>query len=854
LKESSLQNLRDHNFLRTNHFDVDHQLGGLEERFRILNRDGLADVLRQNLDSFSASPNAFVPEILHFILELADRPFQHSKIENTAVLRPPNEDSSAPLSWREIAEEDGWDTERDLWRKVDFRDDSSEDELVSDYSDISEKSEDTSPSSIKTIYPRRPADLLVNAHNTFELDKIRWSQSWRTTISQAPSEHSGRTPMSELQTLREVLFMLRGLNNDLYDSDYRPTFICELPHASWELFQMLLRTWGGTGKSLHVLRKFISKNQELPLLQVFRGAIEKRLQTLNSQLAVMEAKLVYITEDTVVSLIKTAEDLRPLLQPLCSLSEVVLQFEDENDPEPFRYLELLFDCICIAQLESNELLYEFLGKIFFECFQVYLRPIRQWMQEGILPKNDRTFFIVEVQSQLPMSHVWHGQFAIRRSSAGVLHAPSFIQPAVERIFATGKTVGILKHLEVYHTGHTIQNPATESLFSFESIMTFNPENLAPFSEVFSSGFEGWMERRHQYAAEQLRYVLFQDFGLSSVLSDLHHIFLMADGSLLNEFAWPLFNNLDLLNNKWHDSLLLTQAFRDAFGSVVNSDRVVLAAAENIHCDIASARKSVRECLPTVIVKYRMSWPIRIVISEESMEHYQVLFTFILQTHRASSILQSSLLKSESSMHLRKSQAVYYGIRSKLLWFINCLKSYLSNLVIAPLTAQLHDDLSRSQDIDSLADAHSTFVKSMRDAACLGSKLHPIRESILSIMDLAVLLEDTHRMEIAQKAVELNEQSTFIPGAMQSTNLQTKKYTHINEGEGDTSLDNADSSTLYHFDAHYCETLSDIGTRFDGHLRFVCGGLRGAARATEDIVASKWDMLAEMFEVGANHDP
>ena len=44
-------------------------------------------------------------------------------------------------------------------------------------------------------------------------------------------------------------------------------------------------------------------------------------------------------------------------------------------------------------------------------------------------------------------------------------------------------------------------------------------------------------------------------------------------------------------------------------------------------------------------------------------------------------------------------------------------------------------------------------------------------------------------------------------------------------------------------------LGELHGDFERHLRFVAGGLRGVARAGRDEAAGKWDLLAEMLEVG-----
>lgn len=852
LKESGLQTLRNHNYLRTNHFDIDDQLTGLEERLRVLSRDGLADALRENLDALSRVSNKFTPEVLHLLLELADQPVQKSRLEDLELLRQPEEDPGQNLKWTDIAEEDDWVSDRDIWRKVDFRDDSSEDELVDDSSDISDKSEGTSLSSVEAQYRRRPIDLIVHSQDSSVLEQIRKSQSWRHPRIQVSAESGENVVLSELQAVRELLFMIRGISNDLFNSDYRPSATYKLQHASWKSFQVSLSTWGEFGREIYVLRRFAEKEQLIALQQVFRDAIEKRLRNFDSLVTEIEAELVNITQDTVVSLIKVAAQLTPHIQPLCSLSKVIQQLDRETYPHPFRYLELLYDNIIVAQLEGNDLLYGFLGAIFCDCFQVYLRPIRKWMQDGVLLAKDKTFFITEVQSQIPLSKVWDGQFALRRTKDGVLHAPRFLQPAGERIFTTGKSVVILKHLGKYDIDDTLKPFANDAPFTFESLVVPEVEMLAPFSEVFSTGFELWMQGKHHSASAKLRGVLLDSCGLFSILSDLQHVYLMVDGARSDEFAHSLFNNLDILNPKWHDRLLLTQFFWDAFEAVVDVHRIAVAVAEAPGGDVVKLRTSVRECLALVTPDYRMSWPVRIVISDESMHHYQAIFTFLLQNKRASYVLRKHRFMSGSQYTLTAGHAIYYGLHSRLLWFFDSLTAYLSNLVIAPQTTQLTEALCRSKDVDSMTEIHSTFVKRMRDAACLGNKLSPIRESMLEMMDLAIRLEDA-RCEYAERHAE-DAQELFrlsVAGPHGKLSRHAERYRDTEEQEEESFLQDRDNRAQNPSRRPYHETLSDIRSEFDRHLQFVCGGLRGAARASKDFTASRWDILAEILEVGMN---
>ncbi|KAI0124270.1 Spc97/Spc98 family protein [Xylariales sp. AK1849] len=848
LKESSLHSLRHHNFLRTNQFDVDNHLDGIEERFRVLNRDGLADALRERLDALLKVSNKFSPETLHFLLELSEQPVQKSRLEDLDFLRGPDNDPGPQLKWEDIAKEDDWADDRELWKKVDFEDNSSDEEHVNDPSDASVKSEETSLSSIEAQYRGRPTDLIVESQGDNALKQVYDRQSWRSHSSNDAKKKPETVAVSEVQAVREVLFMLSGLENDLFSSHCEPSPKYRLQHASWESFRALSNSFSQVGRNLSILRNFTKKPQQVPLLQVFRDAVEKGLRNFNAEVAAVERRFVDIKKDTVVSLLQVLEDIKPHSQRLASLSDVVRQLEREKYPHPFRYLELLFNSAGIAQLEGDDQIYDFLGTVFFECFQVYLRPIRLWMKDGELLDGDRTFFISDSKSHLHLSQVWQSQFKLRKTPDGVLHAPSFLQPAVSKIFTTGKSVVILKHLGKHNT---LEDHIAEPSLDFQTLSARGSGSFAPFSEVFNAGFESWMQSKHHAASATLRRALFESCNLWSILSNLQHVYLMVDGSRADAFAHALFNNLDLLNPRWHDRFLLTQVCHDAFG--MDSHRItVVAVEEQVHDDIVTARKSVRKCLPAVRVRYRMPWPVRIILSEESIAHYQAIFTLLLQNRRATYVLQKHRLGSEGTSNISDEQATYYGLRSKLLWFCNSLQTYLSGLVLAPLIDQVKGDLLLAEDVDSMISTHSTFAKHILDAACLGSKLDPIRECMLDIMDLAIRLEDARSLEAKHEAEETQELSRLsLSTPMNVSQLgRSGKYVEISEEEDESFLsEQGKSAPALGMDKSYAEILAEIRAQLDRHLGFICGGLRGVARASGNAAAGKWDTLAEMLEAG-----
>ncbi|XXH00219.1 hypothetical protein Hte_006561 [Hypoxylon texense] len=851
LKESSLRKLRQHNYLRTNQFEVEEKLNGFEEHFRVVNQDGLADALRERLDALEHNSNKWTPDILHLLLQLEDQPVQKSKLTDLDLLKEPDEDIGPPLKWDDIAKEEGWDQERDLWKNVNFEGGGSDDDDFESASGLSSEAENTSLSSIEARYQKSPADFLVESRDENRLNQVREAQLWRNAA--APKDAAGKSlkiSIPESHIVREALFMLNGLENTLFDMQGAPSLHYQLKNTSWEVCKALLGSFGEAGRQLSVLREYAKTTQSVPLLQVFREAVEKRLRSFDREISNLQAQYVDIEQDVVVSLARVLDDVKPHLQPLACLSDIVQRLKQSKYPRPFYYLELLFDAASVSQLEGNDVVYEFVATLFLECFQVYLRSIRLWMESGELIDEDKTFFISSSSSQIPKSQVWRDQFTLRKTSDGILYAPRFLQPASSKILMTGKSVVILKLLGKYQSTSTfIPDPPLEVDGDFASRYGV----FAPFSEVFNHAFEQWMERKHHAASTTLQRTLYDSCSLWSVLNALQHVYLMSDGSRSNMFTSSIFNNIDLLSANWHDRFNLTSLAHEAFGNVTNAHRISVSVLPDGLADtVTEIRRSVRKGLPSVKITYRLSWPLRIVLSDESLAQYQAVFTFLLQLRRASSVLHRYRLVSDTvagTSITSSEQALYYGLRSKFLLFCNTLQSYLSTLVLGPLTAQLHKSLLEANDVSDTIASHDMFTKQVINEMCLGSKLDPIRQGILDMFDLAIKLQDARQLESEREQEEAQELSRL--SVMSSPRKQgSQRYMKSDDEEDETFLLEQDrSSMMEDREKAFAEILVEIRADSDRQLKFICSGLRGVARASGESAAGKWDTLAEMLEVG-----
>ncbi|KAK0652128.1 Spc98 family-domain-containing protein [Cercophora newfieldiana] len=867
-RESALRGIRFHSFLRTNQFDVDDQLKGYDERFRVIGRESLADALNERLTTLEVHRNKFTPDVLRFILELADQPAQKADLRNLDLLYESGDEDEAPrLTWQDIAKEDGWNEDRAIWRSIDYSP-SSEDEDEKDRSAASDDESLTTDSSADGEFQRTAEDLVVKpTDEVASLELVRESQAWRYAN---PARDDGRRakkiPISSLQLLREVLFMLGGLETTLFNEKCDPVINYQLSGVSWDTYNSLVTSFSECGRKLAPLRGFAATTQRIPLLQVFQDSLQRALASLDRKLSTIQQRFTAVEQDAAVTLMGVTSELGPALSPLYSLSSIVQQLQEERNPHAFRYLELLFDGVGIAQLEGNTAAYELLGNIFFDCFQVYLKPIRLWMEEGKLLPGDRTFFVSESSTKLPLPQVWKSQFNLLRTPEGTLHAPRFLRPAIHRIFTTGKSIVVLKHLKHREPlrGKTSDN---EPKMDFASVCP-GPLGFAPFSELFSAAFQTWIQSKHHTASATLRGLLFNSYGLSQGLDALEYIYLMSDGSKAVNFASAIFRHLDSLSVSWKDRFTLSEIAQEAFSPSVEGHR--LSAEIDSHAVMHNglmSRSSVRLSLPAIRLIYRLNWPIQIIVPEDAVtQGYQPIFAFLLQTRRAISVLSHPILgfSASGSADEPDRPVIYHLVRTKLLWFCNTIMTYLTSLVLAPNTAKLRESLREAPDVDDMISAHSNFIARLINEACQGAKLQPIRECILDVFDLAIKVEDAHRAELTRLAEEEEEitrlsvmSSPFK--ASSSTKGRGRRSLHATpkkKQKDDNGEDDDDDDSDWEAELRKSMTgsknkpiLKDLHADFERHLRFVAGGLRGAARASRDEAAAKWDLLGEMLEVG-----
>lgn len=838
----------------------------------------MADALRERLNTLEKKKLKWGPEILHLLLELSENPVSNSRVEDLDFLKEPELDTGPPLRWMDLIDEDPLLREKSIWKNIDFGAGSSDEDAYEDGRSELSGTDTTVQSSIDDEFNRRPEDYTVDTLEQENFGKLRQSQFWKKTPSVGEVKlETVKRPITELQAVREVLFMFLGLPTSLFDVRPGPpiTMITSkgyaLKHASADAFQKLATSFADGGTAIMTLRSWTRRSQSIPLLQIFQSSITKRIQTFDTLLSTTHQRFVAIQEDAVVSLLKVQFDIDPYLCPLIRLSKMVERLDAERYPHAFRFLEMLYDETCTSQMAGNENMYAFMGMLFFECFQVYLRPLRSWMEDGELKNGDKVFFVSEAAGDVEPASIWQSRFKIRRTQTGVLHAPRFLRAAANKIFTTGKSVVVLKYLNQFSSLQSSRD-ALEPLLDFETVCSPSQFQLAPFPELFDVAFEAWVQSKHHYASSRLRKTLFDSCGLHTALDAISHLYYMADGTTAAVFTNSIFDKLDTLDESWNDHFTLTELAQSTFGSLpsISSERLrtkILTLPRKVK-EVAKCRKSVK-VLSALELKYHISWPIQIVLTPATIPSYQRIFTFLFQVRRSSHILSRQRLIDDVLTYTSSSdeRALYYSLRTRLFWFTHTLYYFLTSLVIEPNSLKMREQLKDAEDVDSMIEVHATYIKSLLDQVLLGSKLELIHNTILKILDLAIKLEDAQAANAALNKEAMDQQQEMMDMSMASLGLHTpqkrpdKLSRSVNkvkdesssdeDGEKEIDVDLSILSSTYDNSQGqtYVEKLRKMKADFDRLGKFVASGLRGVARAGSGEEARSWSVLGEMLEFG-----
>ena len=848
LKLFASRSFSDPRLARTNQYEVLDQLHGLEEKFRVLNNDELADALEARVGELSGLSDQWTPEVLSLLLHLSDKPVEKTRIEDLAL---PQAQPPAPLlQWSDILLDDPLDDSGGIWDSIDYAAESSEDEenIALERSTTPELTPDSSIQ-LGDAHPGVESDIQTMPIDNKAFSEIISAQFWKTKAAPEPSSveytikdggQTDRVMIAETQMIREVVFMLLGVPSAVFTPGKDGEFNCSSRYSvrrvSDSSIKHLLNNFVVLGNKLSRIRKWTGRTEDVPVQQTFQAALSVRMRDVDRVFSAIEARMTNPLKSTTISLLDLADEASHITRFMQPIAEMLTGLKSTPKKQtPFEILERLFDRTCTYQSIGDIEGYEFMAKLFFDCLQTYLKPVKMWMETGELSHHDQVMFIARNEEVVALGALWQKQYYLRYDNNGRLHAPKFLHVAAQKIFATGKSVNFLKRLG----RKPDQNKETFPLEYSTVCRTADKDMLSPFSELLHLALESWIASMHHSSSQILRNQLETQCGLSRSLDALEYIYFHRNGALSDVATSTIFDGLDRGNRAWNDSSMLTEQFRSVFVSLtcIDTDRLSIRSIPASNRDIKNQKSSVK-LLSNLQITYVLPWPLATIIPASSLSRYQAISTFLLQTYRAAHLLlrHPSLSTSASSWSpYSSSNKLMFSIRHHLLWFTNTLLTYLTKVVLAVSTAEMRVNILKAEDVDIMIAVHESYTMHLEERCLISKRLAPIHQAIISLLDLVMLLTETN---------------TYHTNPTQSLQPRTHRRNKRHRDDSDDSVSSSNDERSNSDDENAAEIpttisyeaqLRKIHDTYTKLLSFVTAGLRGVSRAGGEPC---WEILAE----------
>ncbi|KAJ5804138.1 uncharacterized protein N7518_000441 [Penicillium psychrosexuale] len=826
--------LRTGSHTRTDQFAVAKQLEGLQEKFQILNRDELAEALHARLAELESDRMPWLPEILSLLLQLSDRPALLSTVKR------PKERAKAPeaketLSWSNLDAAGTAFSDEEIWEQVDFAGDSSDDDFSSVASDVSlPKDRPQSATTVDEGYII-PDDVFVSEEDGDLVASIEKAQFWRAENHHSLPQAEATTSrlITESQLARETIFMLQGLPTSIYvrlDDDFGVDRRYTLAHSSSEALSSLLQCFIEIGAKLNDVRYFTKLPQTIPYMQTFCRSLEERLLEFDRVLSQVQCK--YLSPGSTVSLIQLLVDVRQHSHELALLADMIANLERNSNDQPMCCLDSLYNLVCMLEALGDESSSQRLAELFFMCFKTYSSSIRLWMETGQVDASDSTFFVRTNRENGDPRTLWHDWFVLDTGHRQQ-RIPQFLEAGVQKVFTAGKSMVFLRHLNA---------PPDIEAMKFEDFYCQDSSLLLSFPALVESAFEKLVDVDHSLSASLLRTELDQQCGLWTSLDALQHVYLAKDMSAISIVDAKIFELIDR-GRSWDDRFLLTEISRTAFSSisVIDVSRLLLRPASTSLRVSQNDHRTVG-ILEAISIDYGLPWPIANIITEDAIQAYQRISTFLMQIRRAKYAIVKQRIRDARIIAPDEKDTLVHALHHNMLWVLDLIYGHLTYLVITTTTQSLHKDLSGAQDVDAMIAAHQSYMSSLEAQCLLSEDLSHIHDAIIHFLDLCVHFADL------QAAHLLGDEDQYLenPKALRTKKKPEEEFESDDDEDDDDNeaYDHEHTLTVSFRDSTYSQQLKTVNHQFNHLTTFVTDGLKSLARA--DGLQS-WDILADRLE-------
>ncbi|ETN44227.1 uncharacterized protein HMPREF1541_10778 [Cyphellophora europaea CBS 101466] len=719
LKSQFGRNIRHHNFGRTNQFLVEERLTGLEEKFQVLDHDDLSDAIHRRRDELRLHFDQWIPDALDFLLHMSRDPLTAgglAALQNVVI-----DDLVTPqLTWAEIEKDDPINRKDRMWRMPHFSDESSDEEII-------ESSAPSSPESAKRRNAPAAIDLLSP-----QFEVIEPSETLESLRSGMLSAAEGDITITEIQAIRETLFMLQGFPTTLYAKDNRSIKL----NTKYKIVHMSILSSVASkailmSKAAGIVRSWVFVNEKEPFVEVLEDRIHVIAQEFDDFLAQSQSEVIASSSNGgVCSLLEVIDSVYQNARSIIMAAQFVTAGKGQD---AIGLVEIACQQACRLELFDQQSAFRPMLKVFCETLKAFVVPVSAWVEQGILPERPSCFFVERAQEQDEKAKLWHNWYLYH--SEGPKRLPDFLQQFSQRMFVAGKTMAFIKALPQEHKPtHAAALRLNTLASAVENAYLASTTSLAPFAPTLLANIQHYVDEHLDAATSAMQQMLDKHFSLTDTLSALSHLYFAEAPYATSCVEEQTFGPLDRGRPGWNDRFLILDIMQEAFDQVpcIDSSRIIVQSHRLPVADLMQARLTVK-ILQNIAIEYTIPWPIANILSTDSIASYRRVALMLMQIRRAKYVLERcafpNLAKHASS------KISVEGIYPNLRLFTDILYAHLMHCVVGPLTAKMRQRIYGT--VDEMIAVHKTYTTALERACFTAKNLKVLRETLVSLLDLCV---------------------------------------------------------------------------------------------------------------------
>ncbi|XP_043569680.1 gamma-tubulin complex component 6 isoform X1 [Chiloscyllium plagiosum] len=280
--------------------------------------------------------------------------------------------------------------------------------------------------------------------------------------------------------------------------------------------------------------------------------------------------------------------------------------------------------------------------------------------------------------------------------------------------------------------------------------------------------------------------LFVELNIEQNFEALRHFLLMEDGEFAQSLSDMLFEKLgsgqtpgELLN-----PLVLNSILNKALQYSLHGDSKL---ASNLTFALKYLpevfKPNASDALNCLELRYKVNWPLNIVITESCMSKYNKIFSFLLQLkHMFWTLkdvwfhLKRTALVNRSSNSVQFHQLQLY--RHEMQHFVKVIQGYIANQILHVTWCEFGHKLSSVGNLDELHRTHAEYLNKGIFRGLLTEKAAPVMNIIHNIFSLILKFRSQLISEAWQYDAE--KQMTIHPNftVMQQSYKTFKHYSHF----------------------------------------------------------------------------